>query len=129
MNRKARIIGVAATLLLASCAHERSSVTGWDYNNPKFGGFQVVPYEEQETGPGLVFIEGGTFTMGRTEDDVMYDWNNMPRRVTVSSFYMDETEVTNINYLEYLYWTNSVFGPTDYHQICIKALPDTLCWR
>ncbi len=129
MNRKARNAGIAATLFLAACAHERSPVTGWDYNNPKFGGFQVVPYEEQETGPGLVFIEGGTFTMGRTEDDVMYDWNNMPRRVTVSSFYMDETEVTNTNYREYLYWLNSVFGPTDYHEILVKALPDTLCWR
>lgn len=128
MKIKARILGVAATLLLASCAHERSSVTGWNYNDPKNGGFEVVPYEEQETGPGLVFIEGGTFTMGRVEDDVMYDWNNMPRRVTVSSFYMDETEVTNTDYREYLYWTNRVFGP-NYPQIYVKALPDTLVWR
>jgi gliding motility-associated lipoprotein GldJ len=128
MNRKARIVGIATTLMLAACSHERSSVTGWNYNDPKNGGFQVIPYEEQETGPGLVFIEGGTFTMGRVEDDVMYDWNNVPRRVTVSSFYMDETEVTNTNYREYLYWTNRVFGP-NYPQIYVKALPDTLVWR
>ena len=38
------------------------------------------------TGPGLMFIEGGTFSMGRVEQDVMYEWNNVPRRVTVSSF-------------------------------------------
>jgi len=128
MKSKARILGVVATLLLASCAHQRSSVTGWNYNDPKNGGFEVMPYEGQETGPGLVFIEGGTFTMGRVEDDVMYDWNNMPRRVTVSSFYIDETEVTNTNYREYLYWTDRVFGP-NYPQIYIKALPDTLVWR
>ena len=128
MKSKASVLGVAAILILASCQHERSSVTGWNYNDPKNGGFEVVPYEEQETGPGLVFIEGGTFTMGRVEDDVMYDWNNMPRRVTVSSFYMDETEVTNTNYREYLYWTARVFGP-NYPQIYVKALPDTLVWR
>ena len=87
--------------LLASCAKDRSNTTGWDYNNPKNGGFEVVPYEEQETGPGLVLIEGGTFTMGRNEQDVLYDWNNIPRRVTVSSFYMDETEVANVHYREY----------------------------
>ena len=29
--------------------------------------------------------------MGRTEQDITQDWNNIPRRVTVSSFYMDET--------------------------------------
>ncbi len=46
--------------LLASCAKETSSSTGWNYNDPKTGGFQKVPFIDQETGPGLVFIEGGT---------------------------------------------------------------------
>ncbi|GAB1397721.1 hypothetical protein MASR1M65_25010 [Saprospiraceae bacterium] len=41
--------------------------------------------------------------MGVTEEDVAAEWNNVPRRVTVSSFYMDETEVTNIDYREYLH--------------------------
>jgi gliding motility-associated lipoprotein GldJ len=116
------------TVLLSSCGMERSPVTGWAYNDPTNGGFEKVPYEEQETGPGLVLIEGGTFTMGRNEQDVTYDWNNVPRRVTVSSFYMDETEVSNFSYLEYLYWTGRVFGPT-YPEIYKYALPDTLVWR
>lgn len=117
-----------AGLLTYSCSQERSSTTGWAYNTAENGGFEKVPYEEQETGPGLVLIEGGTFTMGRTEGDVTYDWNNIPRRVTVSSFYMDETEVKNFAYLEYLYWTNRVFGPS-YPEVFVKALPDTLVWR
>ena len=121
--------GIAsAIVLLASCGAERSPVTGWAYNTPENGGFEKVPYEEQETGPGLVLVEGGTYTMGRTETDVTYDWNNIPRRVTVSSFYLDETEVTNFSYLEYLYWTGRVFGPT-YPEVFYKALPDTLVWR
>ncbi|HWY38059.1 MAG TPA: SUMF1/EgtB/PvdO family nonheme iron enzyme [Bacteroidia bacterium] len=125
-----KVIGLAsaAVLLLASCGKERSPVTGWAYNTPENGGFEKVPYEEQETGPGLVLVEGGTYTMGRTETDVTYDWNNIPRRVTVSSFYLDETEVTNFSYLEYLYWTSRVFGPT-YPEVFVKALPDTLVWR
>ena len=94
---------IAGISILASCQKERSNITGWNYNDPDNGGFEVVPYEEQETGPGLVFVQGGTFTMGRVEDDINYDWNNQPRRVTVSSFYIDETEVTNLNYLEYFY--------------------------
>jgi len=128
LNKTVKILSVAGTVILASCGHERSGVTGWNYNDSTNGGFEVNPYEEQETGPGLVFIEGGTFTMGRVQDDVMADWNNVPRRVTVSSFYMDETEVTNTDYREYLYWTNRVFGP-NYPQVYIKALPDTLVWR
>ena len=60
--------------ILASCSYEKSSVTGWDYNNPAYGGFQKVPYEEQETGPGLILIEGGTFTMGRVEQEMPQQW-------------------------------------------------------
>ncbi len=125
-NQKSVAFLVAA--LLVSCSQERSSVTGWAYNDPTNGGFEKPPYEEQETGPGLVLIEGGTFSMGRSENDVTYEWNNVPRRVTISSFYMDETEVSNFSYVEYLYWTSRVFGPT-FPDIYYKALPDTLVWR
>lgn len=104
-----------------------SSTTGWDYNTPENGGFEMKNVKEQVAGPGLVFIEGGTFTMGRTEQDITYDWNNVPRRVSVSSFYMDETEVRNIDYREYLFWVARVYA--DYPAVYNKALPDTLVWR
>jgi formylglycine-generating enzyme required for sulfatase activity len=125
-NRRSLTLFMAA--IVVSCSQERSPVTGWAYNDPANGGFEKPPYEEQETGPGLVLIEGGSFAMGRTENDVTYEWNNVPRRVTVSSFYMDETEVSNLSYVEYLYWTSRVFGPT-FPDIYYKALPDTLVWR
>lgn len=118
----------AGSLIIASCGKESSNSTGWNYNNPKTGGFQKVPYVDQETGPGLVMIEGGTFTMGQSEDDVMYDWNNRPAKVTVSSFYMDQTEVTNFHWCEYLYWIGRAYGGT-YPLVVKNALPDTLCWR
>lgn len=115
-------------ILLSSCGKERSGATGWAHNDPNNGGFEKAPFVEQETGPGLVLIEGGTFTMGRVEDDVNFNWDNIPRRVTVSSFYMDETEVTNLSWLEYLYWLNRIYGDS-YPEIVNKALPDTLVWR
>lgn len=119
---------MATALLISSCAKERSNVTGWEYNEEKNGGFEKVPYLEQETGPGLILIEGGTFAMGRTEQDITIDWDAIPRRVTVSSFYMDESEISNLHYREYLYWLDRVFG-TDYPEVYKKALPDTLVWR
>ena len=57
---------VAILAILASCQQEFSSTTGTAYNDPQTGGFQKVPFVDQETGPGLVLLEGGTFTMGRT---------------------------------------------------------------
>jgi len=104
-----------------------SQTTGWEYNNPDNGGFEVKTAYEQEPGPGLVLIEGGTYTMGQTEQDLTYDWNNVPRRVTVTSFYMDQTEVRNVDYREYLNWISRVF--VDYPEVYRDALPDTLVWR
>ncbi len=105
-----------------------SHSTGWEYNNPENGGFEVTDIVEQETGPGLVFIEGGTFVMGATQEDMLKDWNNQPRKVTVPSFYIDEREVSNLDYLEYLHWIKRVFGE-DYPEVYQRALPDTLVWR
>lgn len=119
---------IATSFLIASCGHDQSGATGWDYNNPENGGFEKSPYIDQETGPGLVLIEGGRFTMGRVEQEVNYDWNNIPRTVTVSSFYIDEVEVSNLYYLEYLFWLERVFS-ADYPEVLHKALPDTLVWR
>lgn len=107
------ILLIGSGIIISSCSnkHKVSSITGWEYNNPKNGGFEAkLDYTEQATGPGLMFIEGGSFTMGRTEQDVFADWNNVPKTVTVSSFYMDETEVRNVDYLEYLYWIKRVYG-------------------
>ncbi|MCB0580832.1 MAG: SUMF1/EgtB/PvdO family nonheme iron enzyme, partial [Phaeodactylibacter sp.] len=120
---------LGAAFVLSSCgSKERSTTTGWKYNDTKWGGFEKLDYEGQPTGPNLVLIEGGTFNMGITEQDVTYDWNNIPRRVTVSSFYLDETEVANIDYREYLFWINRVFGES-YPEVYQDALPDTLVWR
>ncbi|MDI6833202.1 MAG: SUMF1/EgtB/PvdO family nonheme iron enzyme, partial [Bacteroidales bacterium] len=120
-------LSIIFVIILSSCTQERSRTTGWVYNDPNWGGFEVVPYEEQETGPGLVLVTGGTFVMGRTEQDVTYEWDNVPRRVSVSSFYMDMAEVANVDYREYTYWLSRVYG-VDYPEIVYKALPDTLVW-
>ncbi|XOL41078.1 Hercynine oxygenase [Aequorivita nionensis] len=129
-------VTVIAASLLVGCNKTRdyknsSRATGWKMN-AKEGGFQYDPKtKEQETGPGLVFVEGGTFTKGRVQDDPMHDWNNSPTQQHVQSFYMDETEVTNLMYLEYLDWLKKVFPPSDenYRKIYEGAVPDTLVWR
>ncbi len=119
------------SLLLVSCFKSNkqvSNTTGWSYNDPSNGGFNVVESAEQITGPGLVPIEGGSFTMGATVENVYHEWNNAPRQVTVSSFYMDQSEVSNLDYLEYIHWLTRVYG-SDYPEMVSKALPDTTVWR
>jgi sulfatase modifying factor 1 len=107
----------------------KSATTGWNYNDKNQGGFFVAKASDIKTGPGLVFVQGGTFTMGSKQEDVMGDWNNVPRRVTVNSFFIDKSEVANVHYREYLYWVDNVFGQADMPQVVEAAKPDTLVWR
>lgn len=122
-------------ILALSCNNSRdnssSRATGWDLSGRDGGVSYKTDYEEQGAGPGLLFVEGGTFTMGRVQDDVMHDWNNTPTQQHIQSFYIDETEVTNVMYLEYLDWLKEVFPPSEerYKNIYTGALPDTLVWR
>ncbi|WP_172625820.1 gliding motility lipoprotein GldJ [Algibacter amylolyticus] len=130
------LLVLALTVASTSCKKSSSSknssrATGWNIND-RDGGFQYnTDFKEQETSPGLVFVEGGTFTKGRVQDDVMHDWNNSPNQQHVQSFYMDETEVTNAMYMEYLDWIKRVYPPSDenFRAIYHGALPDTLVWR
>ena len=130
------LLALSLTIGFTSCSKKGStkggsSATGWKINDKK-GGFQYnTKFKQQETPPGMVSVEGGTFTMGRVEDDVMHDWNNSPTKQHVQSFFMDETEVTNIMYSEYLYWLKAVYPPSEenYKHIYNGAIPDTLVWR
>ncbi|HIW86693.1 MAG TPA: SUMF1/EgtB/PvdO family nonheme iron enzyme [Candidatus Onthomorpha intestinigallinarum] len=122
-------LSLSIIVLLFGCSSKKTSnTTGWNYDDPDWGGFESAHVTEQATPPGMVFIEGGAFVMGTTTDNVRYEWHNQPKRVTVSSFYMDECEVTNLDYREYLYWLNRVYG-NDYPEVYQRALPDTLVWR
>jgi sulfatase modifying factor 1 len=120
---------------LASCGGSKggnatSDKTGYAYNKREYGGFTVNNKFKRGPGPGLVGIEGGEFVMGGSAIDVpgqdLGDYN-YKREVTVSSFYMDETEVSNTNWLEYMYWIQRNY-PED-KEYYYSALPDTLVWR
>jgi formylglycine-generating enzyme len=100
-----------------------SKTTGVAYNQKD--GFQTaMKFKGQPTGPNLVFIEGGRFTLGALEEDVMNSRDNRERTVTVQSFYMDETEIANIQYLEYLHAVQKDSSQEVYE----AALPDTTVW-
>ncbi len=109
-----------------------STATGLKYNEADGGGFPVNPYDEQPDAPNMVFIEGGRAVMGSFEEDVMSYRDNIERTVSVASFYMDETEIANIHWLEYLHYL-TVDSPRssdpNVRDAYARALPDTGVWR
>jgi len=126
---------ILTALLLTNCnrvSKNKSTLTGWNFNDPKYGNYiKGNSFEGQRPPDGMVVIEGGTFTMGHVQDDVMFDWNTTPRKMHIRSFYMDEAEVTNSEYLLFVQNMKDVFPPEEekYKHIYESVLPDTLVWR
>ncbi|SMO38444.1 T9SS ring complex lipoprotein PorK/GldK [Solitalea koreensis] len=56
-----------------------------------------VPY-------GMVYIPAGTFIMGQSDQDITSSQTAQNRQVTIAPFYMDETEITNNEYRQFVYW-------------------------
>ena len=123
----------AGMMFLASCNRggaptatdpgNLSTKTGLEYNQEE--GFQVADFEALEEGPGLIFIEGGRTTLGSGEEDVAMTRDNIERTVTIASFFMDETEVANVHWLEYLMHVKRDSSEEFYR----SALPDTTVWK
>ena len=103
---KTLIVLALGAIFLNACSGGKSggksSVTGWKYDDKKMGNYHVSKMKYPKAGPGLVFVQGGTFVMGAKDEDVMGDWNNVPKRITIPSFFIDETEVANVHYREYI---------------------------
>ena len=109
-------------IFLKQLAGKLTQMEGSFNYNTKFKG--------QQNAPGMIFVQGGTFVKGNSKDNVLHDWNNTPTQQYVRSFFLDETEVTNIMYLEYIDWLKKMYGNDDeLKKIYLAALPDTLVWR
>ncbi|NVJ86496.1 MAG: gliding motility lipoprotein GldJ [Algoriphagus sp.] len=84
---------------------KRSATTGaeFSFDEQDTTQFFVARNAEQIPGPNLKFIQGGRAVLGSQEEDIMAFRDNLERTVTVANFYMDETEITNNDYREFLF--------------------------
>lgn len=122
--------GVFAAFLSCSGSSSKthSPVTGWKYNDKDGTGFTVSEGVKTKVPPGMVAIEGGSYTIGERSEYITVSRNNQRRRVTVRSFYMDQYEIRNVDWREYTSWMDVVFGkvaPT----LVEKSRPDETVWR
>jgi gliding motility-associated lipoprotein GldJ len=128
-SEKFFFLALLCSVSIVGCTndHRRSPTTSWYYDNPKGLNFKSVDLLPAPP-PGMVFIPGGSFVMGSTQESLVLDPDNLPKYASVSGFYMDQTEVTNVAYCEYIAWMARVFSqsnPSTY----TAALPDTTVWR
>ncbi len=94
---------MAASFVAVSCSKGGKSSAG----KPGVKG-DLVPRNKSksfvaERPYGMVAIPGGSFVMGMADQDFTnVPEKAMPKTVTVSSFFMDETEITNAEYREFI---------------------------
>jgi len=105
-----------------------SNTTGWNYFDERTTNFQANEGVGNVNPVGMVPIQGGTFTVGEKDEFITSPRNNETRSLTVSSFYMDKYEVTNLNWNEYLHWLDFVFGAVA-PELVNQARPDHKVWR
>ncbi len=79
---------------------KKSLTTGRLFNQPDT--LAVVPVKGESPIPGMIYVEGGYMIMGNLSEDKLGTGGCCAKPVTVTSFYMDQTPITNLDYREYL---------------------------
>jgi hypothetical protein len=86
----------SVVLMLTACGNSnQGELVGVRKSNKTFN--QPDPY-------GMVFVPQGSYTMGVGGEDITGSYLNEPKTVSVSAFFMDETEITNNEYRQFVYW-------------------------
>lgn len=93
MKKAIIYFGIALGLLFNSCQKPDVYMTGKNENKEQW--FEPTPY-------GMAYIKRGSFNMGPSEDEI--NETNKTKTVTVESFWMDDTEITNNEYRQFVFW-------------------------
>ncbi|MTI33323.1 SUMF1/EgtB/PvdO family nonheme iron enzyme [Xanthovirga aplysinae] len=128
LMRAAGLMSVAVLLSLQGCGLLGGGGRGDDRGElvgvPGREGFvQTIPH-------GMVAIPAGTFHMGQTDQDVAATQVNFNKQVTISGFFMDETEITNNEYRQFIesVMTDSIPNAWDQDYVMQELYPDTTVW-
>jgi formylglycine-generating enzyme required for sulfatase activity len=109
---KILIIGMFVTILFGSCNRDWTSQLTNAQNRKPY--FEPIPY-------GMKFIKQGSLNIGPSDQEV--DQSGTPvKTVSVPSFWMDDTEITNNEYRQFVYWVRDSIA----RQLLSETVPEFL---
>jgi len=108
--KKSAIFALLITVFYSCGSNDRGELVGI---KAKKKWFSEKPY-------GMALIPGGSFTMGKQDEDIIGTLNTPTKTVTVRPYYMDETEITNNEYKEFVFWVRDSITRT----VLAKAAED-----
>ncbi len=93
--KKVTLIGFIVILLLTSCGSSNNGELTGVVGRKKF--FEPEPFE-------MAFVPAGNFMMGPSDQDAVFAMNSISKSVTVDAFWMDQCEITNNKYRQFVYY-------------------------
>lgn len=97
------MIIASVLLILSSCGNSGNGELIGVQNRPVWN--PMDPY-------GMVYIQQGSFNMGPGDQDVPYAHVTQHKTVSVAAFYIDETEITNNEYRQFVNWVRDSIART-----------------
>ena len=82
-------------VVLASCGSSNSGELEGVLDRPDWKG--ISPY-------GMVYVPSGTAHVGNSDQDITGTYIQRPQRITINGFYMDDTEISNNEYRQFIHW-------------------------
>ncbi len=92
--KKLLVVSILLAISFSCSKYNAGELTGVQGRK---GWFESTPY-------GMVFVPMGSFNMGPSDQDVAWAMTAYQRTVSVDAFWMDETEITNNEYRQFVFW-------------------------
>ena len=93
--KKVTLSALILIILLTGCGSSNNGELTGVQGRKKF--FEPEPFE-------MAFIPAGNFMMGPSDQDAVFANNALSKSVTVDAFWMDQTEITNNKYRQFVYY-------------------------
>jgi gliding motility-associated lipoprotein GldK len=106
------LIGLLTAFLFGSCNRDWTSQLTSEQNRKPY--FEPLPY-------GMNLIKQGSFNLGPSEEEIDQS-NTKVKTVSVPSFWMDDTEITNNEYRQFVYWVRDSIA----RQLLSETIPEFL---
>lgn len=94
---------VLLLFILSSCGRKENGQLIGVLDRPTWK--NINPY-------GMVYVPSGTFTIGQSDEDIRRTYMQRPKATSIQGFYMDETEITNNEYRQFVNWVSDSMAHT-----------------
>jgi len=90
-------------LLVSSCGRDESGQLVGVTDRPAWNG--INPY-------GMVYVPSGTLHIGQSDQDIFTSYTQKPKSISIQGFFMDDTEITNNEYRQFVHWVRDSLAHT-----------------